>query len=693
MSKIGAMFRHQTVLVIVTAGVVFLVIVFVRWAGLLEWLELQAYDVFLRARASDPAAEQRIVIVGAGEEEIERLGWPLSDEILADLLDRLVGLEPAVVGVDIYRDRPVDAGAERLADLLTAHEEIIWVSKFSVEASSGVSPPAVLLDTDQTGFADIIPDPGGTVRRGVLFLDDGVNFDFSFSLRLALRYLAFRDVFPEPGEPDPSHFKLGSITVPPFEANDGGYIHADSRGYQYLLDFRHGPPTYPTISLGEALNGGLTPELIRGQIVLVGVMAESVKDFFYTPFSQGSEQMTFGVELHGEMTHQIIRHALKASPTTRSLTEGQEAGWILLWTLLGALIAGWVRSVLWFTLALTTGVAGLTTASYAAFVMSWWLPVVPAALGTASMTLTFVMLLGYRFTIVDKDKRLIKKAFSHYLAPSVVDRLVADGRMPTLGGELRELTVWISDLENYTTYSELLPPTELVDLLNTVYTRIGDTVEEHDGFVAQFVGDAVVAAFGAPLHDPDHARHAVESAMACSRRVAELASQMTLPDGLRLHIRIGISTGVLLVGNIGSKRRLSYTLVGDDINLASRLEGVNKIYGSTILVNETTVRQCESNLRFREVDVVQVKGRAAPVRIFEPLGRPESISADQGRDLAAFAEALTRFRARQFVEAMAGFEALAERDPVAAAFAARARELNANPPPENWEGVNVLFTK
>ena len=174
------------------------------------------------------------------------------------------------------------------------------------------------------------------------------------------------------------------------------------------------------------------------------------------------------------------------------------------------------------------------------------------------MTLTFLMLLGYRFTIVDKDKRHIKKAFSHYLAPSVVDRLVADGRMPTLGGELRELTVWISDMENYTTISELLPPKELVDLLNTVATMISDTVEEHDGFVAQFVGDAVVAAFGAPLHDPAHARHAVESAMACSRRVAELASQMTLPDGLRLHIRIGISTGELLVGNIGSRRSRSH---------------------------------------------------------------------------------------------------------------------------------------
>ena len=239
-----------------------------------------------------------------------------------------------------------------------------------------------------------------------------------------------------------------------------------------------------------------------------------------------------------------------------------------------------------------------------------------------------------------------------------------------------------------------MSPTDLVDLLNTVYTEISNTVEEHGGFIAQFVGDAVVAAFGVPLDDPDHAKHAVESAIECSRKVDELSTTTVLPsDALRLHIRIGISTGEMLVGNIGSVHRMSYSIVGDDINLASRLEGANKVYGSNILVNESTVLQCDADLKFREVDIVQVKGRATPVRIFEPLGPPGSQSTDRERILAAYAETLEQFRARRFDEAAAGFQALAADDPVAETFVDRARELIDNPPPADWVGVNVLLTK
>jgi adenylate cyclase len=203
----------------------------------------------------------------------------------------------------------------------------------------------------------------------------------------------------------------------------------------------------------------------------------------------------------------------------------------------------------------------------------------------------------------------------------------------------------------------------------------------------------MVAGFGAPMDDPDHARKGVESALACQDRVAELQATMTLPQGLRLHNRIGISTGKLLAGNIGSKRRLSYTILGDDINLASRLEGVNKIYGSSVLVNEVTALGCGNGIRFREVDVVRVKGRNAPVRIMEPLGPSQSISAETEDDLALFVEALAVFRRRRFAEAADMFGRIAERDPVAESFVARCAEMEADPPAEDWDGVNTLLTK
>ena len=189
------------------------------------------------------------------------------------------------------------------------------------------------------------------------------------------------------------------------------------------------------------------------------------------------------------------------------------------------------------------------------------------------------------------------------------------------------------------------------------------------------------------------AGHGVEAALDCVERVAALGRGLDLPEGFRIRIRIGISTGTLLAGYIGSKRRLSYTFIGDDINLASRLEGVNKLYGSTVLVNEATAERCGEAIAFREVDRVRVKGRDQPVRILEPLGRRESVTEPQRRQAEAFAQALALFRARRFEEAAERFAALAERDPVARSFADRAGELAADPPEADWDGVRNLLSK
>jgi len=307
--------------------------------------------------------------------------------------------------------------------------------------------------------------------------------------------------------------------------------------------------------------------------------------------------------------------------------------------------------------------------------------------------LSLAALLGYRFAVTDRTERRIRRAFGTILAPSLVERMVATGQMPAQGGELREVTVWISDLQNYTTISEILEPPELVRFLNRVYTVMSDTIEAHGGFVAQFVGDAVVAGFNLPLDDPDHARFGIEAAMACCREVDALGRGMELPGNFEVRIRVGVSTGELLVGYIGSERRLSYTLVGDDINLASRLEGVNKLYGSQILVNELTKELCGPSVAFREVDIVRVKGREQPVRIFEPLGPAAAVTEAQQSMLARFAEGLAAFRARRFKAAAEIFGSLADEDPVSRSYAKRARAFATDPPPADWDGVNTLLSK
>jgi adenylate cyclase len=324
--------------------------------------------------------------------------------------------------------------------------------------------------------------------------------------------------------------------------------------------------------------------------------------------------------------------------------------------------------------------------------------VLPLLRPLASATVVFAALLGYRFTIADKDKRYIRQAFSLYLPAPVVDRMVAGGKVPSLGGETRELTIWFSDIADFTSWSEHMPPTQLVQFLNSYLSEMTDLLDRHGGFVDKYIGDAILAVFGAPVDDPEHALHAVEAALACRNRLEEMGREFSQTVGRPVIARIGINSGQAIVGNIGSRRRFNYTVMGDAVNLASRLEGANKIYGTDILVSDTTMAGCADRVKFREIDLVRVVGRSAPVRLFEPLGltradepRPERVAQDT--QVARFAAALDAFRSRRFAAAAEAFAALAEVDGVAAHFADRARAHALSPPPDDWDGVTNLTEK
>ena len=324
--------------------------------------------------------------------------------------------------------------------------------------------------------------------------------------------------------------------------------------------------------------------------------------------------------------------------------------------------------------------------------------VLPLLRPLAVAAVVFAILLGYRFTVADKDKRQIRQAFSLYLPAPVVDRMIAEGRAPTLGGETRNLTIWFSDIADFTSLSEHMPPARLVQFLNGYLSEMTDLLERHGGFVDKYIGDAIVAVFGAPVDDPDHALHAVEAALACKHRLEEMGRELSQTMDRPIIARIGINSGQAVVGNIGSRRRFNYTVMGDTVNLASRLEGANKIYGTDILVSDTTMAGCGDRVNFREIDLVRVVGRESPVRIFEPLGSasaeeptPERVAQDT--QIARFATALETFRSRRFSAAAEIFATLAEVDAVAAHYADRARAIAENPPEESWDGITNLTQK
>lgn len=256
--------------------------------------------------------------------------------------------------------------------------------------------------------------------------------------------------------------------------------------------------------------------------------------------------------------------------------------------------------------------AGATAAFNKALALPLFEPVLAGGLALAATT-------GFRLVVTDKDKRFLRKSFALYLAPAVIEKMIASSTPPALGGEIRTVTVFFSDVAGFSSFSERMKPSEVVALMNRYLSAMTDIIEEHGGFVDKYIGDAIVAVFGAPVEVANHAADAVRAALRCSERLAELNRAAETSHGPPLAQRIGLNSGEALLGNIGSSRRFNYTVIGDSVNLAARLEGANKFFGTSILASETTVNLTRPAFAWREIDVVRVKGRAQPVTVYEPL--------------------------------------------------------------------------
>ncbi len=296
----------------------------------------------------------------------------------------------------------------------------------------------------------------------------------------------------------------------------------------------------------------------------------------------------------------------------------------------------------------------------------------------------------FRLFVTDKEKRLLQRVFEFYLSPVVIEKMVRSNKLPALGGELREITVFFSDLAYFSALSEKLSPPELVALINRYLSELTEVIEAHGGFIDKYIGDAIVAVFGAPLDDPRHAESGVRAALSCCKRLDALNAENRVANGPILAHRIGLNSGPAVVGNIGSRQRFNYSVIGDSVNLASRLEGANRQFGTSIIASETTMTLTGASFAWRELDMVRVKGRAKPVRIYEPLAIAGEETADQIARTANYCDGLARWRAGDFASAASLFARFAETDPPSALFMNRAHEKALAPPPETWEPTYTL---
>jgi adenylate cyclase len=609
----------------------------VREFGLFQWLELRVYDSFVRWRAQTADDDPRIVLIEITEDDITnpRLGdWPMWDADLAKMLLLLEQQQPCVIGVDLYRNLPVPKNGTQLPQLnsvLTNNSNIIFIGSFGDELHREIPPPPVLKPyPDRWGINSFTPDYqiDKIVRRGVLYLDDGTNIFYCFALQLASFYLDTKDVHWEPVAENPNYFRLGKTVFRPFEKDDGAYVNADAAGYQLLLDFK-GPTNFTTYTLSQTLLGQIPAGALSNKIVLVGNTVENI-DYLVTPMSYKHR----GLVVHALLLNQLLRAALNGDQPLRVWQEWKQISWILAWCLLGTAIGFWVRSPWKFVVLAGACVLALGACAWWGFRAGFWiLSTTPAV----AFLVSAVVVVSYASYYEKTQRGSIMSLFSKHVSREVAETIWAQRDAFLEGGKLRAqevtATVLFTDLKGYSSLSEQLGPAGVMDWLNEYMNATTRAVIDNGGVVHKYFGDSVMAVFGVPLirtterEVKQDAINAVRCALAMEEALLRLNKQWT-EKGMQMgSMRVGIYTGPLMAGSLGSADRMEYAVVGDTVNTASRLEGFDKDLADgesgnaycRILIGETTYKLLDNQFHTKLVGILPLKGKAEKVTIYRVM--------------------------------------------------------------------------
>jgi adenylate cyclase len=719
----------------------------------LRFVELKALDIRMLSRGElKPGPET--VIAAVDEQSVAELGrWPWPRTLIARLIDRLKADGAKAIGFDIIFSEPalsdqlqtLDAlqrelqkdGAvpPRIAKFLTdrraaadtdailaasiekaqnvtlgyffhfagskekalshvtpqkiqASLPLIENSRYAMINSTGPVPddsflprafapevniPAISRAGVNSGYFNMLPDRDGSNRRAPLVIACRDNYYASLAVSLVQSYLGFPPLALDLEPYGVKSVRIGDLSIP-----------ADESG-RLLINYLGRAHTFPHYSIADILAGKTAPGTFRDKIVLIGATAAGTYDLRVTPFSSSYP----GIEIHATVIDNILhRHFLYHSTVTRFID-------VCTIVFLGLLIG--------FLIPRLSPIAGMLAAfgligAYVAanflifFRFNVWLNLVFPFI---TMVLIYLGITIYHYVQEEKEKRKIRGAFQYYLNASVINEMLKDPAKLKLGGDKKDLSVMFSDIRGFTTLSEKLSPQELVSLLNEYLTAMTRQVFKYDGLLDKYIGDAIMAVFGAPLSQPDHARRACLTALDMIKELDALQGKWKSEGRPEIHIGIGINSGEMVVGNMGSDMRFDYTVMGDMVNLASRLEGTNKEYGTCIIISEFTYEAVKNDMCCRELDFVRVKGKVKPVRIYELLGEKKD-EAKHKDMMEAFAEALSLYREGKFNDAISAFLKVLDirpGDPVSLMFMERCMNLKENPPLLPWDGVFVMMKK
>ena len=660
---------------------------------LLSW-HLKASN-FLYYRGQNEAS-QDIVIVAIDDKsfalknasELRTLSFSKAD--YAKVIENLEKAGARVIGVDIvFSETSPEADQAVLVKTLKEYDNIILAAEPKIAKTTGLKPLKEFIEPHPENLGSILfeADVDNTIRRQGLVYDDP-QAPYAFALQIVRKALGLL--------PEDSKKLTDGYQLMPFAVRVNGQkilpvtIPLDSKD-QMMIDFFGPPNSFPSISFADVFQGRLNdkrsgkPIDLEGKIVLIGEMGTGIHDEQYVPTSV-SKAMP-GVEIHANAIQTIL--------DGRFLRDQSWSG--VYAVTMGAVLLGLalflVLGVTGSLLLLVIGLMAYAVISWIAFEYGIVLNVIYPYL---AWIFAFVVAYIFRYFTEARLARQTEQAFSKYVSATVVKKILENPKSLKLGGEKKEMTVLFSDIAGFTTLSEKATPEKLVEQLNEYLDAMTVIIMDHEGTVDKYIGDAIMAFWGAPIPQKDHAVRACLTALEYQKRLVELRDLWVSRGQLPFSARVGLNTGTMVVGNMGSHRRFDYTVIGDAVNLGARLEGVNKFYDTNILISETTYEEAKHAIEVREIDSITVKGKTKPVRIYELLAKKGELTELQKQLNKLFHEGLVAYRKQEWAEAVKIFKKalrLCPEDGPSKTYIERCGALKHEKLPNDWDGSYTLKTK
>lgn len=742
--------------VTITAGTIAIVAALFAFSpAMLEAIELNWLDLRFRARGPIKPGPA-VVIAGIDEKSLEAEGrWPWPRARIAALVDALSRDGAKVIGFDVMFSEPEhDAKFATLADELERtidslniknakledivrrnriagegdrvlmqalerssapvvlgyffhmHEDAVGYKLDTAEISrrvdiiAGSKYPLVYVERDagglpfvkayapqtslssfasaaaSSGYFSVVADLDGVVRWMPLAVQAGEDLFPPLAVLCAWHYLGKPALaLRAGGRYGAEGVRIGERLIPTDEAG------------QLLINYRGPAATFPTYSAADILAGRLPPGTFAEKIVIVGATAIGIGDIRTTPFGP----LYPGPEVHATVADNILAGDFMQRPRWSKVFDLLA---ILALGLLAALVLRRSRAVVGVVFIAALFLIYVLMAHLLFVQARVWLNMVYPLL---ALVATYTVLTVYRYVLEERERRRIKDAFQHYVAPDIVDLMLEEPGGIRLGGQERVLTALFCDLEGFTNFSEKQAPSDVIGVIGDYYAEMTEQVFAEQGTLVEYVGDELFALFGAPIVQPDHARRACATALAMRERRNSLSEEWVKIGRPRLKARTGVNTGTMLVGNIGSKYRFHYGAIGDQVNLTSRLEGLNKTYSTEIMISDDTAQLVPGMFILRELDLVRVKGRVRALRIHELLASAEaSLPEKQMEMLELYATGLAAYRERRWSQGLQLFRqclVLWPGDGPSRLMESRCVMFQGEPPPEDWGGTFDHLTK